>query len=131
MKKDIKKQWVKALRSGKYKKAKGALNTGNGYCCLGVLTDLYIKDTKKGEWKHEPGMGKDLNFVRPNGQVEGGVLAREVQEWAGIPYSQPQLRHNVVIGKGNSKREYSSLIRLNDDSRQNFSFIADVIDEQL
>jgi hypothetical protein len=33
--------WLKALRSNKYKQAKGVLkNTGNEYCCLGVLCDI-------------------------------------------------------------------------------------------
>ncbi len=39
------KQWVKALRSGKYAQADGSLKvedryTGSSYCCLGVLADI-------------------------------------------------------------------------------------------
>ena len=39
MNKKIKKLWVKALRSGKYKQAKHQLYVrfDHGYCCLGVL----------------------------------------------------------------------------------------------
>ena len=33
--------WVEALRSGKFKQGKGALLTGEGYCCLGVACALY------------------------------------------------------------------------------------------
>ena len=34
-------KWVKALRSGKYKKGKGALRArDNTFCCLGVLCDI-------------------------------------------------------------------------------------------
>lgn len=40
MKKSIMKRWVKALRSGKYKKGTGQLRSGNRFCCLGVLCEL-------------------------------------------------------------------------------------------
>ncbi len=44
----VKKGWVKALRSGEYKKGKGSLCDLNKceYCCLGVLTDIYNKNHK-------------------------------------------------------------------------------------
>lgn len=35
--------WVAALRSGKYKQAKGYLRTSNGFCCLGVACDIASK----------------------------------------------------------------------------------------
>jgi hypothetical protein len=38
---DLRKKWVDALRSGKYKQGKGSLRSANGaYCCLGVLCDV-------------------------------------------------------------------------------------------
>lgn len=37
MNKTIKKKWLTALRSGKYKQAYGQLKLGDCYCCLGVL----------------------------------------------------------------------------------------------
>ena len=33
-------EWTAALRSGKYKQAKGKLRDGDCFCCLGVLCDL-------------------------------------------------------------------------------------------
>lgn len=33
----LKKKWIKALRSGKYKQCKGNLRQGETFCCLGVL----------------------------------------------------------------------------------------------
>ena len=43
MNKKIKKQWLEALRSGKYRQTKEALKDDDGYCCLGVLCNL-VKD---------------------------------------------------------------------------------------
>lgn len=34
---ELKKEWVAALRSGKYKQAHGTLSKPDGDCCLGVL----------------------------------------------------------------------------------------------
>jgi hypothetical protein len=38
--KTLKAKWVKALESGKYRRAHAQLKTGNAYCCLGVLCDV-------------------------------------------------------------------------------------------
>ena len=50
MKKSVMKQWVKALRSGKYKQTRGQLRGKRGYCCLGVLCDVYDADA----WNKSP-----------------------------------------------------------------------------
>lgn len=81
MKADIKKKWVKALRSGKYRKAKGALKTTKGYCCLGVLTDLYLKETKQ-KWE-----GGASGVYRHGTQT--AVLPEDVMKWAGLRTSSP------------------------------------------
>jgi len=47
MKSSLKKKWVEALRSGKYKQGRGALWKGdNTLCCLGIL----CKISKHIEW---------------------------------------------------------------------------------
>jgi hypothetical protein len=42
LKPEIKKRWQKAL--GEYPQAKNKLRTPDGFCCLGVLGDLAVKD---------------------------------------------------------------------------------------
>ncbi len=37
--KELNRQWIKALRSGKYKQGRNNLHSHNTYCCLGVLQD--------------------------------------------------------------------------------------------
>lgn len=50
----IKRKWVKALRSGKYKQAQEYLFTGKGYCCLGVLGDVIGVPKKDMHYVGEP-----------------------------------------------------------------------------
>lgn len=40
MNQKIKKKWIEALRSGKYKQGKTLLRSANKFCCLGVLCDI-------------------------------------------------------------------------------------------
>ena len=40
MNEKIKKRWIRALTSGRYKKGTGQLRNGNKFCCLGVLLEV-------------------------------------------------------------------------------------------
>ncbi len=58
MKQTVMKQWVKALRSGKYKQTTGVLKKPRGgFCCLGVLCDIPFEVS---EWA---GMGSVEGLV--------------------------------------------------------------------
>ena len=75
---EIKEKWVRALRSGEYKQAEQSLRREitpgtMGYCCLGVLTDLYCKATKT----------EIPDFDRM------AFLPREVVEWADLDSQDP------------------------------------------
>lgn len=78
MNKRIKNLWVKALRSGKYLQTKGILHKkSRGYdkfCCLGVLTNLYVEET-----------GDDSAWYYPD--TDGDTrdcLHDNVVKWAGL-----------------------------------------------
>ena len=47
-------KWVAALRSGRYPKGVGALQSNVGFCCLGVACDLFIPEAKKQRFKATP-----------------------------------------------------------------------------
>lgn len=51
MKKNIKKKWLAALKSGEYEQGQGTLvrieESGKRYCCLGVLCHLWAKEKHK------------------------------------------------------------------------------------
>lgn len=117
MKKEIKKLWLEALRSGKYKQATGQLKRVDLYsqqeshCCLGVLCELHRKAMKKGSksvWSDDG--AKYLN--------DGGVLPERVRKWAGLAERDPRI-------------ESAKLTRWNDSYRKSFTSIADLIQEGL
>jgi hypothetical protein len=116
MNKEIADRWVAALRSGRYKQARGALrdilDSGTpAYCCLGVLCDI----SDVGYWETRD--HDDNVYVCHSGQNSEVVLPRPVAEWAGIatPEGTYDLLNNV------------SLAKLNDNG-MTFDAIADVIE---
>jgi len=113
---NIMKRWVKALRSGKYKQIRGALNNGKGFCCLGVLCDISKKDlgikwVKGYEDKMEIGKRhKDTDY-----------LPKSVRRWAGIKTRECSFYDEA------SETE-CDLSLLNDNYRS-FKYIAKVIEQ--
>jgi hypothetical protein len=120
---EVKRKWVAALRSGEYRQGEGALHNldtdGNHrFCCLGVLTDLAIKDGVVEDWA----LGNKANL-----QCEGQVayLPEPVAIWAvGDPLLALCDFHVEVAG------EHNTLAGCNDDG-YTFEQIADIIEEQL
>ena len=51
MKTEIATLWTQALLSGDYSQAQKQLRKDDSFCCLGVLCDLFKKETKTGEWE--------------------------------------------------------------------------------
>jgi hypothetical protein len=97
-----------ALRSGEYKQARGTLQNTGGYCCLGVMCDVYEKET-----------GNVLERT-PSGLFNGAHLSKYtvVREWAGL--------------QGNmGGSDYSdSLAAINDRTDSTFAHIADFIESE-
>lgn len=117
MKPEIKKLWVEALRSRKYKQTTNALRDGVGYCCLGVLCDLHQKATGTGTWVVNED-GEQEYKGRPREKLEGGALPESVRKWAGVTACDPGLGDR-------------SASVWNDDERAKFGQIAKLIDKHL
>lgn len=83
MNETVKEKWKTALTSGEYEQGIGSLRVNNKYCCLGVLTDLYHKETGKGRWS-----AMDV-FIDDNEEASSGFLTLGVQKWAGLPTNCP------------------------------------------
>jgi hypothetical protein len=122
----VKTKWLEALRGGEYKQARHRLRSPyDGFCCLGVLCDIYTKEVG-GSWEYsecEDGCGHTLEVGDESATTD---LPYCVVEWAGLEDSSPQVR----VAVGCSYFEPATLAELNDEGRS-FKEIADVIDHQL
>lgn len=129
--KELVKQWVKALRSGKYKQGRKTLRAKNDeYCCLGVLCDI-AKGTLHLDWKSE--FSDDDPYYIDD---YAGILPPLVLDYLGV--SNGGEYNDVAILTDNTKLPanaasrsdgYVYLIDLNDTYNLSFEQIADIIEE--
>lgn len=117
---NIKKMWCEALRSGVYKQHRGGLANDyvHGFCCLGVLCDLAVREgiTEKRR-RDENG---DVWYGGAGVVPRASELPIDVQMWANIG---PLGLFGDPIGI------FSSLAELN-DSGASFHEIAKIIEER-
>lgn len=118
---EIKELWCSALESEEYTQAKGRLRTADGFCCLGVLSDLAIKAGVQ-EWVAEEGGGYGVSTSF--GHPKKGTVSGEIQSWAGIKGLQGD---DPVVEIANERFRLSAL----NDSGSSFKTIAQIIREQL
>lgn len=114
MNQEIKRQWIDALTSGKYKQGYHQLKTFDGFCCLGVLCELAV----------EAGIINKLDegYISEHG-YSYQFLPREVMAWAELDDETVRLDNREIF-----KRE--SLIDMN-DNKFSFQEIAATIQEKL
>lgn len=113
---EIKDKWLSALRSGEYKQTDGSLKTPEGYCCLGVLCDIAIKENKIPDWEL-------LTYgVFQTVDGEENFLPIDIQKWAGIVDENP----SIITKQGKTV----TLSKINDDGKS-FKEIALYIERYL
>ena len=115
MNKKIRTRWTAALRSSDFKQGIGQLRTGDNYCCLGVLCDLYRRDSttpKDARWNN--GIFYPGDDIVP----EAGLLPDAVMKWAGLLSLDPNLG------------AAESAVTMNDGG-SGFAQIADAIEKYL
>lgn len=127
MEKTIKVKWLKALRSGKYKQGTNGylceIKNGSRYfCCMGVLSDLYIKE-KKMKWQ-------DFQDNRLSFDGDCSLPAESVCRWAGL--INKTLNGNKTNPKGSFRNKngiiMECLTNIN-DSGTSFKEIAKIIEK--
>jgi len=119
----VKEKWVSALRSGEYQQGAFCLRSDQGFCCLGVLCDIYLKEHNQ-EWisssdGHYYLLSEDENYFGP----ESEILTQEVAEWAELNDKSPL----VKIGVDAIQERLTVL----NDQGYSFSEIADFIQNSL
>jgi hypothetical protein len=109
---DEKKEWVDALRSGKYMQGRGQLRRYDEFCCLGVFLDLF----GGGRWA-----GPDNRGIYEYTMRDSGGECKEI----GMPPLEVCDTHDV------SMEDMRRLAILNDEPSSSFSQIADYIESYL
>lgn len=116
MNKRVRKKWVKALRSGEYAQGTGVLCTvGRVYdtfCCLGVLTDLYLLEKGDG-WDEEENGKCMVSRSFDNTDIN---LPTKVAWWAELSSNDGYYTKD------------KSLMHDNDEHKLNFNQLADIIE---
>lgn len=117
-KRDNVRKWIKALRSGEYKQTTGVLrrryfdsttaSEGIGYCCLGVVCDIF----KPEDAKWEPNTNGKFTLFDARYDVP-----QEIMDITGIEFAQ---FHAWNDGLG--------FVELNDNRGATFDEIADMLD---
>lgn len=120
----VKVKWVSALRYGSYEQTGGALHKQDGgFCCLGVLCDIAVKDGVI----PEPEVNPEGNYRYGGEEGYFGsslVLPRKVREWAGLE-ENPWVEYTLDGVETNGP-----ISNLNDDGGD-FPYVASVIEDQL
>jgi len=81
----VKQKWIDALTSGEYAQSAGHLRDCHGFCCLGVLCDLYSKEHNV-EWNN------DETFLD-----EELLLPEAVVNWAGLEDGDPEDKFGISL----------------------------------
>ena len=126
MNSEVKAKWLEALRSEEYKQTRYTLRSPNdGFCCLGVLCDIYTKEVG-GSWAWDEIQNPDAYSLEVEDQLATVELPDCVVEWAGLEVRSPEVANTFREGEV----AFSALASLNDDGKD-FKFIADLIDRDL
>lgn len=126
MKKELKKKWVEALRSGKYSQGKNYLRKGDSYCCLGVLCEVAGL-----EWERIPTQSA---FAVREFAFETQTLGYELQEklFDNTRYDDEyDKRVNMDEGPMVTIDGDKNTLAAHNDAGKTFKQIADAIEEQL
>jgi uncharacterized protein YeaC (DUF1315 family) len=134
---EIKQKWISALRSGEYEQGDGKLYSGQGYCCLGVLCDLYSKENNlKWEFRGDDTIKTEDEIVPSQLQKcdyfyfddESEFLPESVKEWAELSVKNPQVRVEVEECEG-ARFYFDEIANLN-DAGYTFPQLANIIEKQ-
>lgn len=128
MNSQVKEKWIAALRSGEYQQGINSLRSNQGFCCLGVLCDLYAKEHNE-NWEHVNAYSEQNTKAKDSWyfQEETQYLPEKVMNWAQLEDNNPEVK---ILDKDDNLIQYDVLSMMNDEG-VSFSFIADTIERYL
>ena len=86
---EVKEKWITALESGEYPKIEGRLRSSAGYCSLGVLGDLAVREGLA-EWTTEDVhcctccTSRTQFLIKTGLHMDMSILPSAVTQWAGL-----------------------------------------------
>jgi hypothetical protein len=108
----VKREWVNALRHGNFYQAHERLCTDDGaFDPLGVLCELFRRDTGRGKWERDHRAG---GYRFNDGVASELIPPPQVRRWAGMKLE-----------------DVTSCLDLNDYYRKDLNYIADTIERDL
>jgi hypothetical protein len=122
-------------KSNKYEQGSEKLRGANGYCCLGVLCDLYAQEHDT-QWEFR-GYGEHGDETNPQPmdywyfEDRSEYLPESVMDWAGLKTPNPNVRIDVEDNEDEDNWYYQDEIANVNDSGYSFNQIAEVIQQQL
>jgi uncharacterized protein YeaC (DUF1315 family) len=127
---EIKQKWIDALRSGKYSQGSEKLRSEQGYCCLGVLCDLYSQEQNQ-EWDFR-GVDEENHQLMDYWYFDDAseFLPESVMNWAGLSLANPPVKLDVEEEDEDPWSYQDEISNLN-DSGYSFIALADIIEAQL
>lgn len=122
---EVAQKWADALRSGEYPQSSGVLHNNFGFCCLGVLCDVAVKNGVI----PAPRIDSDVISARRfyGAEEASAFLPTEVQDWLGTDGRDVDAPQSVVNAL-NLYNFRSSFVALNDTHDATFDHIADCIE---
>ena len=127
---EVKQKWVDALRSGKYEQGSEKLRSMSGYCCLGVLCDLYAQEHDT-QWEFR---GNEETNLQPMDywyfEDQSEFVPESVMNWAGFSLNCPVVKIDVEEEDEDNWFYHEGLADLN-DSGYTFNELSNLIEQQL
>ena len=126
---EVKQKWIDALRSGDYEQGSEKLRSVTGYCCLGVLCDLYAREHDT-QWEFR-GYDELSDETNPHPMdywyfdEHSEFLPESVMNWAGLKTHNPPMRVDSDDGF------YTDEIANLNDSGYTFNDLSKLIEQQL
>jgi len=131
---EVKQKWIDALRSGDYEQGSEKLRGVNGYCCLGVLCDIYAREHDT-QWEFR-GYDELSDESNPHPMDywyfgdQSEFLPEFVMNWAGVDVNCPVVKLDVEEDGEDSWFYHEGLADLN-DSGYTFMDLSKIIEQQL
>jgi hypothetical protein len=131
---EVKQKWIDALRSGDYEQGSEKLRGVNGYCCLGVLCDIYAREHDT-QWEFR-GYDELSDETNPHPMdywyfdEQSEFLPKSVMDWAGLKVPNPSVRIDVEDNDEDNWYFQDEIANVN-DSGYTFMDLSKIIEQQL